>query len=103
MVWVFTVLLFLIVCALSFICWRLVIRLFEFDELLRSIIDPMNDYAEELRKVASAEGLLHDHPEVLAFHRANMQMLARIDAAIASIKEVQPKEPVPQGLPPQVE
>jgi hypothetical protein len=103
MVWIFTAFLLLVVCALSFLCWRLTTRLFEFDELLRSIIDPMHDYAEELRKIASAEGLLHDHPEVLAFHRANMQMLARIDAAITSIREVQPQEPVPQGLPPQVE
>lgn len=100
MVWALVIFLTLMLGGTSFLLWRATSRLLEFDELLRTIVDPMQEYAEELRKIATAEGILHDHPEVIAFHRANMKMLRSIDAAIVSLRETQPQSE-PKGLPPQ--
>lgn len=99
------IIIFLLLVALGFAGFFLVRaakRLFEYDELMSVIVAPMEEYADELRKIASAEGLLHDHPEVLAFHRANMVMLGKLDEAISSIKESRPQEPKVKGLPPVV-
>lgn len=85
----------------TFLLIRASKRLLQFDSLLQSIVDPLYEYRNELARIATAEGLLHDHPEVLAFHRANMVMLERIEAAIKSVKEGRPQEK-PKGLPPRV-
>lgn len=102
MAWVLVVFLLLIVGALVFLLIRATRRLFEYDELLKFIVGPMQDYAHTLRKIATTEGLLLDNPEVLEFHRANLELLAKIDSAITSIHEARPPEQEPKGLPPQV-
>lgn len=70
--------------------YRATQKLFEFDNIFQRIIDPMKLYREELNKIATAEGLLHDHPEVIAFHRANARMLQNIEAAIAEVIQTRP-------------
>jgi cell fate (sporulation/competence/biofilm development) regulator YlbF (YheA/YmcA/DUF963 family) len=67
-------------------------RMLDFDELFQQILTPMQEYSAELKKISTAEGLLHDHPEVLAFHRANMRMLQKMDAAIKIIQEAKPQK-----------
>lgn len=103
MFFVFLSLLFLLWAGgATYIALRATKRLFEFDTLFQMIVDPMHEYRNELAKIASAEGLLHDHPEVMAFHRANMIMLEKIDAAIKAVQAGQPQPKKPEGLPPQV-
>lgn len=101
--WILVVFLLLVCSGLVWLLLRAARRLLEFDELLRIIIDPMQEYQAELAKIATAEGLLTDHPEVVAFHRANVVMLAKINAAITSVKEARPQEPEVKGNPPVVE
>ena len=102
--WFLFILFLLLSVTLGLLLVRATRRLLQFDELLQIIIDPMRDYQAELEKIATAEGLLTDHPEVIAFHRANMTMLAKIDAAITLLKEEgpPPQEPDVRALPPQV-
>lgn len=104
MFFVFLSLLFLIWAGgATYIALRATKRLFQFDTLFQLIVEPMHEYRSELAKIATAEGLLHDHPEVIAFHRANMIMLEKIDAAIKAVTDGQPQPEKPKGLPPQVE
>lgn len=103
MVWGLLVIFALWAGTATFFLIRASKRLLEFDELFQVIIDPMEEYAAALRKITTAEGLLHDHPEVLAFHRANMDLLRKIDLAITSVKENRPlKQEEPKGNPPEV-
>lgn len=103
--WVFVFVLALLLVVSLLLLRRATARLFEFDEIFRIIVDPMDEYAAVLRRLASAEGLLHDHPEVVAFHRANMKMLLSIESAVASVKLALPPTPKdePKGLAPEAE
>lgn len=74
-------------------------RLLQFDELFNLILEPMRSYSDVLRRVTKSEGILHDHPEVLDFHRANMELLQRIDQAVISIQEARPKKKKKEELP----
>jgi hypothetical protein len=104
MLWFIIFVLLVISVAEGYLLLRAGRRLLEFDELMEVIFDPMQEYQAELEKITSAEGLLTDHPEVVAFHRANVIMLARINSAITSIGETRPqKKQEVKGLPPQVE
>lgn len=101
--WILVVILLLVSGVLGYLLVRAARRLLEFDDLMQVIVEPMQEYQEELAKIAQAEGLLTDHPEVISFHRANVIMLAKIRSAIASIQEVRPQRDEVKGLPPQVE
>jgi hypothetical protein len=102
--WILAAIFFVLLVAVSVLLLRATTRLLQFDEVLGAIVSPMENYAEKLRKIGKAEGLLHDHPEVVAFHRANMEMLAALEGAIVAVKEGQPPqiEP-PKGNPPEYE
>jgi hypothetical protein len=101
MVWVFLAVVFVWAGLATWAAVRASKRLLQYDELLGLIIDPMQEYRDELSRIATAEGLLHDHPEVVAFHRANMKMLSKIEAAVSSVRENRPQQE-PKGLPPKV-
>lgn len=100
--WTLFIITLLIAGGLGALLLRATRRLLEFDELFRVIIDPMQEYQDELSKIAKAEGLLTDHPEVIAFHRANVIMLAKIESALKTLKEGRPEQTEVKGLPPQV-
>jgi len=92
MVWALVVILALLLTTSIFFLVKALRRMLDFDELFQQILEPMQEYSVELKKISTAEGLLHDHPEVLAFHRANMRMLQKMDAAIKIIQEAKPQK-----------
>ncbi len=99
MAWIFVAILALALAAETFLLVRASRRLLQFDEIFQMIIEPMQEYSNALRKIASAEGLLHDHPEVVEFHRANMNLLAHIDAAVRAVREERPEKKKREQLP----
>lgn len=92
MAWVLAIIFFLLFVATSFLLLKALRRLFDFDDLYQQILEPMHEYSMELKKIVSSDGLLHDHPEVLAFHRANMRMLQKMDESIKTIQEAKPQK-----------
>lgn len=90
--WIVAILFVLLSLVLSALLIRAAKRLLEFDSVLTLIVDPMEEYGNFLRKITQAEGMLHDHPEVMAFHRANMEMLKKIDNAVAVVKRPRPQK-----------
>lgn len=97
--WVLATLFFLLLCGAGFLLVRASKRLLEFDELLGTIVGPMQEYSNALRKLTSSEGLLHDHPEVVSFHRANVELLRLIDENISAIKAGRPIVKKEENLP----
>lgn len=97
--WFFAVLFALLFSGSTFLLVRATRRLLEFDRLFEAIVDPMQAYADTLRRITTAEGILHDHPEVIAFHKANMEILFHMDRAIASIRSGRPEKKRPKNLP----
>lgn len=61
-------------------------RLLQFDDIWERVLPVLFEYAEDLRKMVSAD-LLLDNPEVIRFHKRNMQALADIDAITESTRE----------------
>ncbi len=88
--WILAAFFFVLLCGAVTLLVRASKRLLEFDELLRVMVDPMQEYADALRKLVSSEGLLHDHPEVVAFHRANLELMRLLDENISAIKAGRP-------------
>lgn len=82
---------FVLLLLSTFLLWKSTKRLLEFDDMFQRIIQPMSEYSETLSRITSAEGILHDHPEVVEFHRANVKLLAEINGSINSVKEILPK------------
>ena len=98
--WALAVFLFLYSVGSTFLLVRAARRVLQFDAVFQTIIDPMQLYADTLRRITTAEGLLHDHPEVLAFHKANMELLFQIDRALEAVKQGRPQqEKRPKHLP----
>lgn len=92
MVWILVAFLVLALVTTAFLLYRATSRLFQFDTIFQMIIDPMQEYAVVLRKLTSGEGLLHDHPEVMEFHKANINLLRQVDAAVKAIREERPEK-----------
>ncbi len=92
MLWGLTIIFAVWAGAATFLLVRASKRLLQFDSIFRMIVEPMQIYADELKKITTAEGLLHDHPEVLQFHRTNMNLLTQIDAALAAVRQEHPKK-----------
>ena len=97
--WFLAVFLFLYSVGSTLLLVRAARRVLQFDELFETITDPMQLYADTLRRITQAEGLLHDHPEVMAFHKANMTLLLQMDDALESIKRGRPEKKRPKNLP----
>lgn len=92
MAWVLVVVFAMLLTVETLLLIRASRRMLDFDELFQQILQPMQEYSAELKKISTAEGILHDHPEVLAFHRANMAMLQKMDASIKIIQEAKPQK-----------
>jgi hypothetical protein len=84
---------------LAFLLVRIGRRLLQFDEALAILTEPMQDYAEYLKKVMDAEGVLHDSPEIVAFHKANRNALKLIEGVIQESFADRPKKPRLSKLP----
>lgn len=100
MAWFLAAFFFVLFFGTAFLLVRATKRLLQFDEFFQSILIPMQEYRDGLRRIATAEGILHDHPEVIAFHRANMQMLQVIEKTLETIKQGKPEEPKQLSNPP---
>ena len=82
---------------------RAAMRLFQYDDICRNILPILEDYSEDLTKLAKGD-LLIDNPEVLAFHRRNLQAVKDLDATVGSVLSVVPPRPKkPVGSRPVVE
>lgn len=84
--------------------WKASGRLLRQDSALESAADTLTEYGEDLRKMASG-GVLASHPEVVAFHRRNVEALKGLLTAIGRIEDARTMR-VPSkrvGLPPKVE
>jgi hypothetical protein len=93
MIWAFIIiLLVLALAAETVLLVRATRRLLQFDAVFQMIVEPMQEYSIVLRKLSSGEGLLHDHPEVMEFHRANLFLLTQMDAAIRAVREEHPEK-----------
>ena len=99
MVWIIIAFLVIALGVSVYLLWRATVRLLQFDTIFQMIIEPMQEYAQVLRKLTSGEGLLHDHPEVLEFHKANVNLLRQIDAAVKAVREERPEEKKRRQLP----
>jgi hypothetical protein len=80
--------------ALGFACYRLAVRLLQFDEVFSSISPVLQMYGEELLKMSKGD-LLIDHPEVRAFHQLNVGMLKSLEFLTNSVTSVKPKPKKP--------
>lgn len=92
MIWALVAFLFLTLVSTCFLLYRATTRLLQFDTIFQMVIEPMQEYSIALRKLSSGEGLLHDHPEVMEFHKANVNLLYQIDAAVRAIREERPEK-----------
>lgn len=99
MAWALVITLFVALCGSVFLLWRATSRLLQFDSIFQMIIEPMHEYSNVLRKLTSGEGVLHDHPEVMQFHKANVGLLRSIDAAIQAVKLERPEKKKRDKLP----
>lgn len=77
-------------------------RLLEFDAIWTQILPVLFEYAEDLRKMLSAD-LLTDNPEVVAFHRRNQRTLFELDEITKTVRKVAPVRPVGPLPRPEVE
>lgn len=70
-------------------------RLFEFDEIFQEILPPLIAYGNDLKEMSSADldGILVDHPEVLRFHKRNLQARQEIESVIDSVTNIAPPRP----------
>ena len=75
-------------------------RLLEFDEVWKRAMPVLFEYAEDLRKMLSAD-LLTDNPEVVAFHKRNLRALTELDAITREVGGMTRR--VEKGPPPDVE
>ncbi len=90
--WIFAGIFFLLFCAAVYLLVRASKRLLEFDSLFQVTVGPMQEYADELRRIATSEGLLNDHPDVIKFHQANIRLMQMMDENIAAIKAGRPQK-----------
>lgn len=56
----------------------LVKRLFQYDGLVQTISEGLDDYRNFLKKKTS-RGILEDHPEIREFHERTVELIATID------------------------
>lgn len=97
--WILCGVLLLLLIAVGWALLRAAKRLLEFDSIFQMIVEPMEEHSEVMKKIVSAEGLLHDHPEVLAFHKANVELIKKIEFAVISVRESRPPKQKNEELP----
>lgn len=82
--------------ALGTVLFRFSRRLLQFDEIWQGILPVLFEYAEDLRKMLSAD-LLIDNPDVIRFHKRNQQALSELDSITESVKfRVREKKRLPR-------
>jgi hypothetical protein len=89
MAWIAVSFLAGMVVVLSFVTVRLARRLLQFDEIWQQVLPVLFDYADDLRKMVSAD-LLLDNPEVVALHKRNMRALREMDDAVKTVQGLTP-------------
>jgi hypothetical protein len=75
-----------------FLLVRAARRLLQFDEIFSGILPVLTDYSVDLARMTKGD-LLLDNPEVLKFHKRNMNALANIEMITKEITEVAPPRP----------
>lgn len=75
--------------ALGYFLLRAIKRLLQFDMIWEQIMPVLFTYAEDLRKMLSAD-LLTDNPEVLAFHKRNVRALLELDEITRIVQTTTP-------------
>lgn len=91
----------IVIVMLSFVVVRFSKRLLQYDDLVDAISEPMMSYAADLKRMSSGD-LLIDNPEVLAFHRRNLEMLSEIESVTWSVTNGR-RVRTPKSNPPSVE
>lgn len=91
--------------ALNFAMGRLLVRasrrLIQFDDVFQGIMPVLEQYSDDLARMSSADldGILVDHPEILAFHRRNLVAKTAIESIVDSVSRMTPKRPKAPELP----
>jgi hypothetical protein len=67
-------------------------RLLQFDMIFQMIVEPMQEYSDTLKKLTTGEGLLQDNPEVMQFHRTNVNLLKQIEASLEAVRQEHPRK-----------
>lgn len=67
-------------------------RLLQFDTIFQMIVEPMQEYSDTLKKLTTGEGLLQDNPEVMQFHRTNVNLLKQIEASLEAVRQEHPRK-----------
>lgn len=62
-------------------------RLLQFDDLFQDLVAVLEEYSADLTKMVSADldGVMVDHPEVIAFHQRNMRARRAVQSSLESI------------------
>jgi len=81
----------------TFLLLRALKRLLQFDSIFEAVYPTLVDYAIDLKRLVSREGVLLDHPEVQNFHRRNLKALLDVEHIASSIIETRPKAPRPKS------
>ncbi len=76
-------------------------RLLQFDDVFQGITPVLEGYSSELKRMSSVDlnGILADHPEVLAFYKTNQAHKAAIESVVDSVTKMTPPREKPSRLP----
>lgn len=87
--------------ALLRICFRAFRRLLQFDDIFQGIMPVLDSYSKDLEEMSSADldGILTDHPEILAFHRRNLAAKRDIESVVDSVTKMGPERREAPALP----
>ena len=86
------VILFLLLVGAGIAGFVLVKRLFQYDGLLQTISEGLDDYRNFLKRKTS-RGILEDHPEIREFHERTVELIATIDTwAVVWSRGLDPKK-----------
>jgi len=80
---------------------RAVRRLLQYDDIFQGILPELTKYSEDLSRMSSADldGIMVDHPEVLAFHKRNQRALKTVKSIVDSVTKIVPERKKPSALP----
>jgi hypothetical protein len=85
----------LVSLAEGLLLFRAARRLLQFDDLFQDTAEVLDGYSSDLAEMSSADldGILVDHPEVIAFHKRNMRARRDVQSILDSVTAVSPRRP----------
>lgn len=87
--------------ALGRLLYRATQRLLQFDDIFQSIHPVLSEYSDDLKRMSSGDldGILVDHPEILAFHRRNLAARVAVESIVDSVTKTRPERKKKPRLP----